>query len=207
MADDKQHIDIDLDFLDRKSSPQREEKSGGYQEKTPHKRPGKKLSEYNWKKILLIGGVILFFGWIIFSEDNSTSNTNTGSYTPSSATQMSPNNDSVVIGEYTCSRYHYNQAVALDPDESEAQITAAENALEYRANELERLQSEIESSYVNEYSSQYKINQYNAMVDEYNSKLFSYKRDAISLDSRIDKYNAQIAKHNNYLKNNCTPNR
>lgn len=198
MAQDKEHLDINLDFLDKDTSPKKS--ASVRKSNAPNKESG--TQKYNWKKILLIGGVVLFFGWVIFSEDSSTNNTNTGSYVPSNTSE-----DSVVVGEYTCSRYHYNQAVALDPDETESQITTAQNALEYRANALEQLQNEIENSYVNEYSSQWEVDQYNEKVDEYNSKLPAYKRDAASLDSRIDRYNAQIAAHNNYLRSNCTPNR
>jgi peptidoglycan hydrolase CwlO-like protein len=199
MAQDKEHLDINLDFLDKDTVPK---KNASVRKSNASSKEGG-AQKYNWKKILIIGGVILFFGWVIFSEDSSTNNTNTGNYTP----PANINDDSVVVGEYTCSRHHYNQAVALNPDESESQITSAQNSLEYRANELERLQNEIEGSYVGEYSSQWEIDQYNETVDEYNSKLPSYKRDAANLDSRIDRYNAQIATHNNYLMNNCTPNR
>jgi peptidoglycan hydrolase CwlO-like protein len=199
MAKDNNHIDINLDFLDEDDSSKKSVSS--------HKPKGtnkeSKRKKYNWKTILIIAGVVLFFGWAIFSEDNSSNNTNTQSYTSSEPS----NSDSVVIGEYTCSRYHYDKAVALNPDETESQLTSAQNSLEYRANELDRLQNEIENSYVNEYSSQWTIDQYNETVNEYNSKLSSYQRDANSIDSRIDRYNDQIEAHNNYLMNNCTPNR
>jgi peptidoglycan hydrolase CwlO-like protein len=199
MAKDNKHLDINLDFLDEEDTSKK--KVSGHKPKIANQES--RVKKYNWKTILIIVGVVLFFGWAIFSEDNSTNNTNTQSYT----TTEKSNNDSVVIGEYICSRYHYDKAVALNPDESESQITSAQNSLEYRANEIDRLQNEIENSYVNEYSSQYAIDQYNEMVNEYNSKLASYNRDAANLDSRIDRYNEQIAKHNNYLTSNCTPNR
>jgi len=199
MTKDNKHLDINLDFLDEEDESKK--KLSSHNPKIANKEG--KVKKYNWKTILIIAGVVLFFGWAIFSEDSSNNNTSTQSYT----TSEKSSNDSVVIGEYTCSSYHYDKAVALNPDESESQITSAQNSLEYRANEIDRLQNEIENSYVNEYSSQYAIDQYNEMVNEYNSKLASYNRDATSFDSRIDRYNEQIAKHNNYLKSNCTPNR
>ncbi len=199
MAKDNKHLDINLDFLDEEDTSKK--KVSGHKPKIANQESG--VKKYNWKTILIIVGVVLFFGWAIFSEDSSTNNTNTQGYT----TTDKSSNDFVVIGEYACSRYHYDKAVALNPDESESQITSAQNSLEYRANEIDRLQNEIENSYVNEYSSQYAIDQYNEMVNEYNSKLASYNRDATNLDSRIDRYNEQIAKHNNYLTSNCTPNR
>lgn len=199
MTKDNKHIDINLDFLDKNNSS----KKGApiYKPKITNK--GSKVKKYNWKTILIIAGVVLFFCWAIFSEGNSNNNINTQSYTSSETL----NSDSVVIGEYTCLRYHYNKAVALNPDETESQLISAQNSLEYQANELERLQNEIENSYVNEYSSQWAIDQYNEMIDEYNSKLTLYQSDADSLDSRIDRYNNQVEAHNNYLINNCISNR
>ena len=226
MDQDKQHIDIDLEFLDKNSS----KKEGAIRNETSKNTSVSKLklSKAQIKKYLIIGGVVIFFGWVIFSDNNSsTSTTNTGSYTPSSANQASSDHldlwgrintpssanqassdsDTFIIGEYRCSRYNYDKAVALAPSESEQKIDTARNALEYRSNELDRMENEIDSSYVNEYSSQYEINQYNETVNEYNSKLTSYKRDAANFSSRVDRYNAQIEAHNNYLRNNCTLNR
>jgi len=199
MKQENQHLDIDLDFLDKKASPRQEEFSNN-ERKIPHTSK-LKLSKSGLKKILIICGVVIFFGWVIFSDNNSgTSTNNSGSYTTS-------NNDMIIIGEYRCSRYHYDKAVTLSSDESEQQLTTAQNALKYKEKELDRLENEIDNSYVNEYSSQWKINQYNATVNEYNSKLATYKRDVAVLNSRIDKYNTQIEAHNNYLRNNCTPNK
>ncbi|MBU0570054.1 hypothetical protein KKB40_04740 [Patescibacteria group bacterium] len=208
MTQDKEHLDINLDFLDKAISS----KGDVLAHKPSIPREKSVTKKYNWKKILIICGVSfflawIFVGWVIFSDNNSTSNTNIGNYTPPSVNQALSNNDMVMIGEYRCSRYNYDKAVALAPSESEQQINTDRNALEYRYNELVRLKKEIDSSYVNEDLSQYEINQYNAMVNEYNSKLASYKRDGISFDSRVDTYNAQIEARNNYLRNNCTLNR
>lgn len=214
MEESKDHLNIDLEFLDKKEPvrvapkpepPKENEPNWRYYD--PNNVNPNSGKQYNWKSILIIGGVILYFGWAIFSDNNSTSNTNSGNYTPLSVNQASSNSDTVVIGEYRCSRYNYDKAVALAPSESEQQIDTAGNALEYRSNEIDRLKNEIASSYVTEYSSQYEINQYNVAVNEYNSKLTLYKRDAASFSSRVDKYNAQVDVHNNYLRNNCTLNR
>src|SRR3989344_2136021 len=202
MKESKDHLDIDLEFLDKKE-PLRVAPKPHEQTSSTSKSPstGRK---YNWKNILIIGGIILFFVWVIFSDDSGSSST-TNTYTPPASGQnTSGSGDNVRLGEYSCSRYHYNQAVALDPDETEQQIESASSAFEYRTNALERLKDEIDNSYVNDYSAQWEIDDYNAKVDEYNSKLPAYKRDLASLDSRIDKYNAQIQKHNDYLTANCT---
>jgi len=200
-------LDFDLDFLDDEDSSKKTISA------SKHNLSNKKdeIQKYNWKNILIIGGVILFFVWGIFSDDGSSTNTNntnnTSSYTVPSVKQVSSNNDTYVIGEYRCSRYDYDKAVELAPTETEQQLNIARNALEHKSNELDRLKNEIDNSYISEYSSQYEINQYNETVNEYNSKLTSYKQDKESFSSRIDKYNAQVEIHNNYLKNNCTLNR
>lgn len=202
MKEPNNHIDIDLEFLDKKE-PLRMAPNNDSQTDLSHNAPASVSTgpKYNWKNILIIGGVVLFFSWVIFSEDESGStNANNNS---SSATQASQDNN-IIVGDYSCSSYHYNQAEALNPDDSEQQINFARSDLENKGRQLDRLKSEIDSSYVSEYSSQYTIDQYNETVDEYNAKLVSYKREADNFSSRVDKYNLQIEKHNNYLESNCT---
>lgn len=199
------HLNIDLDFLDKKEPVRVAKKTdNGSEEASNSSHVSPSGRRWNWKNILIISGVVLFFGWIIFSDDGSSSGS-TNTYTsPTQTSNYNSNDDSVMVGEYSCSRYHYNQALALDPDETEQQIESAQSALEYRTRRLESLKNEIDNSYVNEYSSQWEIDDYNEKVDEYNSLLPAYKRDLANLDSRIDTYNAQIQKHNNYLVANCT---
>lgn len=81
MKDDKKHLDIDLEFLDKKDSskpkPPKDSskdsvKSGSDQVSNPDVETTG--SKYNWKNILIIGGVVLFFGWAIFSGSNSSNN-------------------------------------------------------------------------------------------------------------------------------------
>jgi len=215
MKNDKEHLNIDLDFLKKKDAPHvATPKAPPINSTASHTPPHPVRStttpvstgyKYNWKNILIIGGIVLFFGWAIFSDDGSSSSSTTNTYNPPANGQSSGGGeDNIRLGEYSCSRYHYNQAVALDPNETEQQIESASSAFEYRTNALERLKDEIDNSYINDYSDQWEIDDYNAKVDEYNSKLPAYKRDLANLDSRIDIYNSQIQKHNNYLVANCT---
>lgn len=187
-----EHLDFNTDFLD-KDTP----KTGA----TGKAKPLSEKIKYNWKKILIIGGVVLFFGWAIFSDSGSSSPTSTSnsSYAPPVA-----NGNTVKNGQYSCSKYNSDQADLLDPAESEQQMTLAQNLLQQRSDELDRLKNKIDSSYVNNSSSQYEIDNYNGEVDMYNSKLASYKRDASSMSSRIDQYNTQVEKRNNYLSTHCT---
>ena len=205
MKNDKDHLDIDLEFLDKKEPTKATPKQADAGQATPTPTPVSTGYKYNWKNILIIGGIVLFIGWAMFGSDDGSSSNSTNTYTPPVQTSnYNTGNDDVMVGEYSCSRSHYNQAVALDPDETEQQIESASSAFEYRTNAMKRLKDEIDSSYVNDYSEQWEIDDYNAKVDDYNSKLPAYKRDLANLDSRIDQYNAQIQTHNNYLVANCT---
>ena len=207
MEKQKKHLDFDLEFLEKrtssKSEAQIEKENEGDNIHSPS-RPVDTSRKYNWKIIFLVSSVVIFFIWMIVSKEKST-NTNTGGYTPPSVNRTWSNDDTVVVGQYRCSQYHYNQAAALRPDESVATFTATKNALEHRAEELDRLRREIETSYVNNLSPQYLIDDYNAKVDRYNSKLSSYKHDATNFDSRNVRFNVQVNTYNNYLIQNCTP--
>lgn len=201
MSEKDKKLDFDLGFLDEES-PKPKQPIRKEHAKAPEAASSIK---WNWKTISIIAGVIIVIIWIASSEDSTTP---TSTYTPPSTNQVrnvSADDDSVEYGEYRCSRYHYDKAVALSPNESEQNLKSAQSSMDLRASELERLERELKYSYVSEYSSQYEIDAYNAKVNTYNSKLTSYKRDATALDSRIDKFNAQVAAHNNYLTRNCTP--
>lgn len=200
MENKDKKLEIDLGFLDKVSS----------EPKQPIRKEAINVSassgrtKWNWKAILIIIGIIIVIIWIGASEDSSST---TSTYTPPSAGQIknvSVDDENVEYGEYRCSQYHYDKAVALSPSESEQTLTSAQLSMDTRANEIERLQKEIENSYVNEYSPQWEIDDYNDTADTYNSKLISYKRDAAALDTRIDEFNTQVAAHNNYLAQNCS---
>ena len=207
MAKDDKNLDFDLDFLDKespadskKATKKRKRKSG-----ESFVSPGVKDRLKLWGIGIAVVFGLVFFG-AIFSDDTSTSSNYTAP-TSNSNSSYSNNDDMVTIGEYSCSRYHYNRAVELDPSESEWSLNLEQSQLASRGREIDRLANEIESSYVTEYSPQWQINEYNAKIDEYNSKLTSYNRDVANIDVRIDAYNAKIERHNNYLVENCTPNR
>lgn len=216
MKETRNHLNIDLEFLDKKETtkniPKTESPKGNepnwryYEPKKTNPSPNPNpVKEYNWKNILIIGGVIIFFGWAIFSNNDSSSSTSNNTYTPPAQTlNIDSKDDTVIRGQYRCSSYNASRADALEPSESESTISNEQNTIEQRSTYLENLKKEIDNSYVNEYSEQYEIDSYNQKVDDYNSKLASYKRDAASLDSRIDKFNNQVNARNNYLMNNCT---
>jgi hypothetical protein len=107
MKDDKKHLDIDLEFLDKKDGTKPKppiNDSGLGKDPTPTgPAPASKSDvetvdtgyKYNWKTILVIGGIALFFGWAIFSGSSDTSTNST--YTPPVVTSDSTVVPPVVI--------------------------------------------------------------------------------------------------------------
>lgn len=200
MKNKDKKLKVDLEFLDLQSPKSKQ----SIRSETARVSKTSNSTKWNWKSISIIVGIIIFIIWIGASEDsNSPASTNIP--TTTSQVKSVSIDDSIEYGEYRCSRLHYDKAVSLSPSESEQTLNREQLSMETRANELERLEREIEYSYVNEYSSQWEIDDYNDTVDTYNSKLTSYKRDAAALDNRIDRFNTQIATHNKYLVQNCTP--
>lgn len=200
MENKDKKLEIDLGFLNEVSSEPRQP----IRKEAINVSASSSRKKWNWKVISIIIGIIIVIIWIGASEDSSPT---TSTYTAPSTSQtknVSADDENVEYGEYTCSRYHYDKAVALSPSENEQTLASAQLSMETRANEIERLQKGIENNYVNEYSSQWEIDDYNNTVDTYNSKLTSYKRDAAALDTRIDRFNTQVAAHNNYLVQNCS---
>jgi len=200
MKNKDKKLKVDLDFLDEKSS---KPKQRVHNEST---RPSDASSsrKWNWKTISIVVGIIVVVFWLGASEDNSPSSTSTPTNN-SQVKSISADDDSVEYGEYRCSQHHYDKAVSLSPSKSETALNTAQLSMDNRANELERLERNIEYSYVNEYSEQWEIDNYNDEIYTYNSKLASYKRDAAAHDTRIDRFNSQIEVHNKYLAQNCTP--
>lgn len=84
MSEPSKKLDIDLGFLDKKDSvkPKPPKEEGG-SDKDPKKSVPDPISnpdvkttgyKYNWKNIMIIGGIVLFFVWAIFSGSNSSNN-------------------------------------------------------------------------------------------------------------------------------------
>lgn len=203
MKKDDKNLDFNLEFLDKESSSQRPKAA-----KKSNENSSPVLSAGVKDKLKLWGiGIAVVVGLVFFGALFSDDSTSSSSYTPptSNTNSVYSDDDLVRVGEYMCSRYHYNKATELEPDDSA--LTLEQNLLISRGNEVDRLANELEYSYVNEYSPQWEIDEYNAKVAEYNRKLTSYNRDATSIDSKIDQFNARVETYNNYLVQNCTPNR
>jgi len=219
MTDNKQHIDIDLEFLD-KNSKRRSQSIHDKTRKNTH-TPKLQLSKSQIKKYLIIGGVIIFFGWAIFSDDGSSSNSTkikptqsqTQNITPTKGTSFNKSlvnteeEEYMILGEYRCLMYHYNKAGELEPSKSkEASLESERIRIDNKGRELEKFALEIENMYVDEYS-QWSVDNYNSKLNSYNRQFSTYESDYKKFQYDIDSYNNKVIVYNNYLENNCTLNR
>lgn len=201
MKRDKEHLNVDLGFLD---------------DAKPQEAQTKAASTYkvNWRNIAIIGGlIIVFFIWIA-SNDNSSSQRSTPtsytpppSYQPQAPTYQSPADSAANVsnGDFRCSSYDSNQADLMAP-KNEFQLTQEEEGLKHRSDALGSLKLQIDKSGVTQYSDQASIDSYNAMVSRYNAQLMSLKADYSSHQARIDIYNQQVQARNNYLLTHCRRN-
>ncbi len=224
MKEPKNHLDIDLEFLNKKEpvrTAPKPESTAGQTSSTPKIHSAD--TKYNWKNILIIGGIVLFFGWVIFSGDDSGSSSNSTKIKPTqSQTQnITPTKDTsfnkslvnteeeeyMILGEYRCLMYHYDKAGELEPSKSkEASLEYERIRIDNKGRELEKFALEIENMYVDEYS-QWSVDNYNSKLNSYNRQFSTYESDYKKFQYDIDSYNNKVIVYNNYLKNNCTLNR
>lgn len=202
MKDQKEHININLEFLDKKEPVRvapKPESNAGQTSSTP--KASSTNTKYNWKNILIIGGIVLFFGWAIFSGSDSSS-TSGSTYTPTS-----DSNNLLSDGGQTfrCSDSNYDRAMALKPSTSlGAQLATESDTLnrQIAANKAEK--TDLDSTYVDE-NDQYEVDNYNYRVDSYNSKRQRLMNAANSWDQRSKAFDVSIDTYNNFLDANCTP--
>lgn len=134
-----------------------------------------------WFWIGLIVGAI----WLIsaISGSNSSSSTSTQSSTSGA-------DDSVMVGQYRCSKSNDTQAALLKPTDQE------KSNLESELSTLTSLKNRMNSTYVDNYD-QDSVDSYNAIVDQYNRNRLTYNSDLTEYNNKVDAYN-------NFLATNCS---
>jgi len=190
MNDDEGQVNLGLDSLGQPEPiiteiPRAEAGTGQEPETKP---PVVIKFKYKRKVILIACGLVLFIGWLIYS----------------STLQKASNDDALFVDNYRCSRYHYEQSVALNPNPTAQQISAERRALEYRLSVLQQLKQEIDNAKAKKNSVQWEIDQYNENIVEYKARFPVYEKDVADFQLRLDRYNDQVDKHNAYLEANCT---
>lgn len=129
----------------------------------------------------------LIFFWIIilisiFSDDSS----NSSNYNTSTSNDSSNSSNEYNLWEYRCYSSSYNEAISMKP---------VDPWLDYMANEIDKLQNELDNTYVNEYSQ--------TSVDSYNLKVTTLKSKINTYNSELESYNEKVDNYNNFLENNC----
>ncbi|MBP9781068.1 hypothetical protein KBC89_00240 [Candidatus Woesebacteria bacterium] len=210
MKNDKKHLNINLDFLDENdatyttkpiaSSTKGSAPSATASQARPMYIPVSTGYKYNWKNILIIGSIILFIGWLIFS-DGSDSSSSSNSYAPS---ELGSNNLTTEEGkQFKCSDSDYDKATRLSPISFEgAMLTNESNMLDKQiaANKAEGYA--LEKMYVNEYDEN-AVDNYNNRVAQYNTERQRLIDAISSWEQRNDAYNRSIDVYNNFLETNC----
>lgn len=133
------------------------------------------------------------------SETTDRSNPDTASSQPNVLSAPQSNDDYIAVGQYLCSRSHHNTVQNLKPDQTEEQaIKANEARLKTEIDEIKRLNAEIDS-YEIDRDSQSSIDNYNNLVNDYNSRIKLHRINVADQKKRIDNYNVQVETYNNYL--------
>lgn len=225
----KEHLDFDLEFLDSDKTETSKSRPHYQKESFPSRRE-KSTSSYSigrfkwwWvnktrrKKVEFVVGAIasmIILSTIVIvatTPDDSSSVSSSGGNIPSATSLNTPTDQTYKFTDengkiYYCSFSNNSKASALEPTNFEkSAIESDQSSLDTKENELKRLQSEVDSMNVDEYSSQFLINRYNNLVDDYNIKHSTYESQFNSLNSKIDSYNQKVGIYNDFLRINCSP--
>ena len=155
MKNEKQHLNIDLEFLDKKHVPKI-----NTQVNAPKNAPVSVGHKHNWKNIIIVGAIIFFIGWVIIanSDDSSTSSTTDSVNTSAPVTATLPastaNNKDLTAASgqtYSCSDFNYDKAIALKPSVSTVASLNSESAtLDQRTAALKVQSDNIDAMYVDQ---------------------------------------------------------
>jgi hypothetical protein len=193
------HLDFDTDFLDNSASG---ESRPSAPKSTPPPEGGG--SKKGWIIAAVVIGVLILIGSM--EGSSSSSSTYTPTTKPTTATQ-NQNNKSLSFGgeTFSCSDYHYDKAIALQPSTFLSnQIDSEGAALDIRISNLDAESIRVDNMYVDEYS-QYSIDNYNAAIESYNLKNTRLQTNIDSWNIKNASLNRKIDVYNNYLDNNCRP--
>lgn len=134
----------------------------------------KKIWRFIWWAAIIIYILALIWEWSSWSSYNYNTSTSSNS------------NNEYNLWEYRCYSSSYDKAISMKP---------VDPWLDYMANEIDRLQNELDNTYVNEYSQ--------SSVDSYNLKVTTLKSKINTYNSELESYNAKVDNYNNFLENNC----
>jgi len=215
MKESKEHLNVDFEFLDKDVPirvPPKSEPNAGQTPSAPSS------GSPTLKNILIIGGILLFIGWGIYSNysnsspsySSSYSNTNSSLSSTSNSYSNSSNNienNTFTTAEgktFLCSGYDLTLANNLEP--SDLELNALEfsgNTLDKRIKELDVMAVKIDATNV-DMTDQSSVDKYDTIVNIYNTKLKTLQSDIEIWEKKKDDFNKRIKEYNNFLIENCT---
>ena len=160
-----------------------------------------------WGLVILVV-VIALFGW--FDDKSKSANTTNNfpwkidlSIKDTKKTKNS-NEDEVIIWQFSCSSYNYDEAWRLSPNSlKKAELDRQLAELNLMDTWIDKIEAEIDSFKLNE-NSQSSINTYNKKINTYNSLVNKRKVKYTEYKNLLDSYNASVDKYNSFLEKNCT---
>lgn len=217
MKKSKDHLHIDLDFLDKKESLRATPKVKKEDSHVPdlesvssdmdnlHLKNDKPDKGKNVKIIYIIIGIVLFL--YIFSAPANKSGNSGSSSTSSSNSTYTPTNNSSLMSDggrtFSCSDSNYDRALELKPS-SGTQLGQELDALNTRIDANKSARTKIEATAVDN-TNQSSLDNYNYMVDSYNAERTKLISDMANWQQKTDSFDRQIDAYNNYLDTNCSP--
>lgn len=195
------HLDFDTDFLNNPTSKKvpPANTSGG---DNSGKGGGNKL----WITVAVIIGIVVVASVWDDSNSSSTYAPTTPAVPTPEATPTTDDHSFEYNGQtFSCSNYHYDQAVAMRPDPTvTAQIKSESSVLDSRISAMDAENARIKNMYVDEYD-QHSVDAYNEAVNAYNFKKNRLQNDMNSWNSKNTAFNAKVDAYNSYLDVNCRP--
>lgn len=189
-------LDFDLEFLDKKPTKplKKENKKSAVIPPVP---PPPAEIKTNFKPWIIVISIALISLWVVSVSQEKEKPTVQSSNKPQ------VHQDQIRVGDYSCSETHSFKSNQLLPEKSEKELIESEQQdLKGRSAEVEALAETLGRTQVNEYS-QESVDNYNARIEQYNTKLNKYKEDAANLKNRIAQFNEKIDAYNTYLAENC----
>jgi hypothetical protein len=219
-------INLNTDFLDEDNGTSKKEDFSGFEEafsqfwwknNNSNKEPSEKnkanksqnqetLAWTFWKikNIFFVIIWIIFVIWL-FNSPKEKANSNVSSWIPSGSIETNnTKNDEIIVWKYSCTSYYGTEAWKLEPSKLESnRIEMIEKDINSLDEKMTAIQDNINSYSLDEYS-QYSIDGYNNMVDEFNALNEQRKEIKRWYDNSIDSYNITVERYNNYLESNCS---
>jgi hypothetical protein len=115
------------------------------------------------------------------------------------------NEEYIRVGEYLCPKKNETFLIGLQPDTGlRSALEKEKGALEAQVLVIKQLDKRLKSLKKNGLRDPKSIEDYNALVETYDQKLYNYGYIKNKLTSAAEEYNNKVADMNSFLNQNCT---